>query len=134
MSVYRARAGSRDVYKRQGEKPELGSDVAVIGGGNVAIDVARTAVRLGAENVTIIYRRGRDEMPAAADEVAEAEEEGVKFRFLSAPAEVLGDGKCQNLKLEIMELGLSLIHILPAWILIRALSTNDDAIVSSFAS
>ena len=88
-----------------GEKPELGSDVAVIGGGNVAIDVARTAVRLGAENVTIIYRRGRDEMPAAADEVAEAEEEGVKFRFLSAPAEVLGDGKCQNLKLEIMELG-----------------------------
>ncbi len=88
-----------------GEKPELGSDVAVIGGGNVAIDVARTAVRLGAENVTIIYRRGRDEMPAAADEVAEAEEEGVKFCFLSAPAEVLGDGKCQNLKLEIMELG-----------------------------
>ena len=88
-----------------GEKPEIGSNVAVIGGGNVAIDVARSAVRLGAENVTIIYRRGRDEMPAADDEIAEAEEEGVKFRFLSAPVEVLGDGKCQSLKLELMELG-----------------------------
>ena len=88
-----------------GEKPEIGSDVAVIGGGNVAIDVARSAVRLGAENVTIIYRRGRDEMPAADDEIAEAEEEGVKFRFLSSPVEVLGDGKCESLKLEIMELG-----------------------------
>ena len=90
-----------------GEKPEIGSDVAVIGGGNVAIDVARSAVRLGAENVTIIYRRGRDEMPAADDEIAEAEEEGVKFRFLSSPVEVLGDGKCESLKLEIMELGES---------------------------
>ena len=88
-----------------GEQPEVGSDVAVIGGGNVAIDVARSAVRLGAENVTIIYRRGRDEMPAADDEIAEAEDEGVKFRFLSAPVEVLGDGKCQSLKLELMELG-----------------------------
>ena len=90
-----------------GEKPEIGSDVAVIGGGNVAIDVARSAIRLGAENVTIIYRRGRDEMPAADDEIAEAEEEGVKFRFLSSPVEVLGDGKCESLKLEIMELGES---------------------------
>ena len=89
----------------QGEKPEVGSDVAVIGGGNVAIDVARSALRLGAENVTIIYRRGRDEMPAADDEIAEAEEEGVKFRFLASPVEILGDGKCESLKLERMELG-----------------------------
>ena len=89
----------------QGEKPELGSDVAVIGGGNVAIDVARSALRLGAENVTIIYRRSRDEMPAADDEIAEAEEEGVKFRFLASPVEILGDGKCESLKLERMELG-----------------------------
>ena len=89
----------------QGEKPELGSSVAVIGGGNVAIDVARSALRLGAENVTIIYRRGRDEMPAADDEIAEAEEEGVKFRFLASPVEILGDGKCESLKLERMELG-----------------------------
>ena len=91
----------------QGEKPELGSSVAVIGGGNVAIDVARSALRLGAENVTIIYRRGRDEMPAADDEIAEAEEEGVKFRFLASPVEILGDGKCESLKLERMELGES---------------------------
>ena len=89
----------------QGEKPELGGNVAVIGGGNVAIDVARSALRLGAENVTILYRRGRDEMPAADDEIAEAEEEGVKFRFLASPVEILGDGKCESLKLERMELG-----------------------------
>ena len=89
----------------QGDKPEVGSAVAVIGGGNVAIDVARSALRLGAENVTIIYRRSRDEMPAADDEIAEAEEEGVKFRFLASPVEILGDGKCEGLKLERMELG-----------------------------
>ncbi len=88
-----------------GDKVEVGNDVAVIGGGNVAIDVARTAVRLGAKNVTLIYRRGREEMPAADDEVLEAEEEGVKFRFLASPAEISGNGKAQELKLEIMELG-----------------------------
>ena len=90
-----------------GEKPGIGNNVAVIGGGNVAIDVARSALRLGAENVTILYRRGRDEMPAADDEIAEAEEEGVKFRFLASPVETLGDGKCESLKLERMELGES---------------------------
>ena len=88
-----------------GEKPGIGNDVAVIGGGNVAIDVARTAVRLGAENVTIVYRRGRDEMPAADDEIAEAEEEGVKFMFLASPVEICGKGKAQELKVELMELG-----------------------------
>ncbi len=88
-----------------GEKPEIGKKVAVIGGGNVAIDVARSAVRLGAEDVTIIYRRGRDEMPAADDEIAEAEEEGVKFRFLSAPSEIVGNGKVEQLMVEVMELG-----------------------------
>ena len=88
-----------------GEKPGIGNDVAVIGGGNVAIDVARTAVRLGAENVTIVYRRGRDEMPAADDEIAEAEEEGVKFMFLASPVEISGKGKAQELKVELMELG-----------------------------
>lgn len=85
--------------------PKIGKKVAVIGGGNVAIDVARTAVRLGADEVTIVYRRGRDEMPAAADEVEEAEAEGVKFRFLSAPVEITGKGKAEKLKVELMELG-----------------------------
>ena len=88
-----------------GQRFELGKSVAVIGAGNVAIDVARTAVRLGAEEVTIVYRRGRDEMPAADDEVLEAEEEGVKFRFLAAPVEILGGEKAEALKVEVMELG-----------------------------
>ena len=88
-----------------GKTVELGKSVAVIGGGNVAIDVARTAVRLGAEDVTIIYRRSEDEMPAAKDEVEEAAAEGVKFRFLSAPSEITGEGKVENIVVELMELG-----------------------------
>ena len=86
-----------------GEAPAIGTSVAVIGGGNVAIDVARAAVRLGAE-VTVVYRRDRDSMPAADDEIAEASEEGVSFRFLASPAEILGDGKAETLKIELMEL------------------------------
>ena len=86
-----------------GEAPAIGPSVAVIGGGNVAIDVARAAVRLGAE-VTVVYRRDRDSMPAADDEIAEAAEEGVSFRFLASPAEILGDGRAETLKIELMEL------------------------------
>ena len=86
-----------------GGKPAIGKNVAVIGGGNVAIDVARAAVRLGAKT-TVIYRRSRDEMPAADDEIEEAIEEGVKFRFLASPAEISGEGKAETLKVEIMEL------------------------------
>ena len=86
-----------------GGKPAIGKNVAVIGGGNVAIDVARAAVRLGAKT-TVIYRRSRDEMPAADDEIEEAIEEGVKFKFLASPAEISGEGKAETLKVEIMEL------------------------------
>ena len=86
-----------------GEAPAIGTSVAVIGGGNVAIDVARAAVRLGAE-VTVVYRRDRDSIPAADDEIAEAAEEGVSFRFLASPAEILGDGRAETLKIELMEL------------------------------
>ncbi len=86
-----------------GEAPAIGPSVAVIGGGNVAIDVARAAVRLGAE-VTVVYRRDRDSMPAADDEIAEAAEEGVSFRFLASPAEILGNGKAETLRIELMEL------------------------------
>ena len=88
----------------QGEKPDVGDKVAVIGGGNVALDVARTALRLGAE-VTVYYRRSEEEMPADREELAEAREEGVKFCYLVAPAEVLGEGTASALKLEKMELG-----------------------------
>ena len=88
-----------------GNKPEVGKKCAVIGGGNVAMDVCRTAVRLGAETY-VIYRRSEDEMPADKEEVAEAREEGVKFCFLNAPVEIIGEeGKVKALKVEIMELG-----------------------------
>ncbi|MCR5089360.1 MAG: FAD-dependent oxidoreductase [Oscillospiraceae bacterium] len=89
-----------------GKRPELGKKVIVVGGGNVAIDVCRTAARLGAET-TVLYRRSREEMPASADEVAEAEAEGIRFRFLSAPVEILGDenGHVRAVKVEVMDLG-----------------------------
>ncbi|MBQ6428391.1 MAG: FAD-dependent oxidoreductase [Oscillospiraceae bacterium] len=88
-----------------GSKVDLGKKCAVIGGGNVAMDVCRTAVRLGAET-TVIYRRSEEEMPADKEEVAEAKEEGVKFCFLNAPVEIIGEaGKVTGLKVEIMELG-----------------------------
>lgn len=88
-----------------GRKPKLGRRVAVIGGGNVAIDVARSAVRLGADEVSIIYRRGREEMPAAEEEIQEALDEGVKIRFLESPLEILGKwGKVRALKVQKMQL------------------------------
>ena len=89
-----------------GSKPAIGDKVAVIGGGNVAMDVCHTAVRLGAKETYVVYRRSEDEMPADKMEVAEAKEEGVKFLFLNAPAEIIGeDGKVKALKVEVMELG-----------------------------
>ena len=89
-----------------GNKPAVGKRCAVIGGGNVAMDVCRSAVRLGAEETYIIYRRSQGEMPADPEEVKEAMEEGVKFRFLNAPVEIIGrDGKGSALKVEAMELG-----------------------------
>jgi len=65
--------------------------VAVLGGGNVAMDAARMALRLGAEEVNVIYRRTKNEMPARAEEIEHAEEEGIKFHFLSNPVQILGD-------------------------------------------
>jgi NADH-quinone oxidoreductase subunit F len=72
------------------KKVDLGERVVIVGGGNVAIDSARTAIRLGTKEVTILYRRSRDEMPANPSEVAEAEHEGVKVQFLVAPKLILG--------------------------------------------
>ena len=89
-----------------GKKPKVGKKCAVIGGGNVALDVCRTAVRLGADETYIVYRRSEAELPADPEEVAEAMEEGVQFRYLNAPAEVVGTkGKVTGLNVEIMELG-----------------------------
>ncbi len=86
----------------------VGNKVAVIGGGNVAIDVARSAVRLNAESVHIIYRRTRAEMPAWEEEIMAAEEEGVQIAYLSAPQEILvHEGKVTGLRLIRMKLGAS---------------------------
>lgn len=70
-----------------------GKHVVVVGGGNVAMDSARCALRLGAEAVTIVYRRGEDEMPARAEEIEHAKEEGIIFRLLTNPVRIIGDGK-----------------------------------------
>jgi glutamate synthase (NADPH/NADH) small chain len=84
-----------------------GQHVAVVGGGNVAMDSVRTAKRLGAEESVCVYRRSRNELPARIEEVQHAEEEGVRFEFLTAPVEVLGDEKgwVSGLKCIRMELG-----------------------------
>ena len=86
---------------------KIGEHVAVIGGGNVAIDSARSALRLGAKEVCIIYRRSREEIPARAEELQNAEEEGVDCRFLAAPTRFIGDeqGKVKGIELAAMELG-----------------------------
>lgn len=84
----------------------VGNSVAVIGGGNVAMDAARTAVRVGFEKVYIVYRRTEAELPARLEEIRHAKEEGVIFQFLHAPNEILGqDGYVSGMKFEIMELG-----------------------------
>jgi len=89
-----------------GGKPEIGERVAIVGGGNTAMDACRTAVRLGAKDVYIVYRRTRKEMPADDIEIVEAEEEGVKFKFLCAPDQILGvDGRVSGMCLQVMELG-----------------------------
>lgn len=75
-----------------GLRPSLGQRVGVVGGGNVAIDAARTALRLGAKEVTVLYRRGPEEMPASESEVIQAKEEGVKFEYLVAPVRIERDG------------------------------------------
>jgi NADPH-dependent glutamate synthase beta subunit-like oxidoreductase len=76
-----------------GRKIEIGKKVAVIGGGNVAVDVARSVLRLGAKVVEIYYRRSRKEMPAIPEEVEEAIREGVKIHFLASPIKVIGKGR-----------------------------------------
>ena len=89
-----------------GEKPAIGEKCAVIGGGNVAMDVCRTALRLGAKDTYVLYRRSQSEMPADEEELAEAMEEGVQFRFLTNIVEIIGsEGKVSAVKVELMELG-----------------------------
>ena len=90
----------------KGNAPDIGEKVAVCGGGNTAMDACRTAVRLGAKEVYVVYRRTRNEMPADELEINEAEEEGVIYKFLTNPLSFNGeDGKVKSMTLQLMELG-----------------------------
>ena len=90
---------------KTGRAPCVGDRVVVIGGGNTAIDVAREAIRLGANDVTILYRRTEAEMPAYRHEIEEAREEGVRFRFLASPVAFLGESLLVEVECVEMALG-----------------------------
>lgn len=77
---------------------QRGKNVVVVGAGNVAMDAARTAMRLGADNVTVVYRRSREEMPARKEEIEHAEEEGIRFMLLTSPVEILGTDKVEGMR------------------------------------
>ena len=106
---YLTRVNLMKAYKEDSATPILRAKrVAVVGGGNVAMDAARSAKRMGAEEVYIVYRRGEAELPARLEEIHHAKEEGIVFKFLTAPVEVLGDPDTYlvtGLKCQQMELG-----------------------------
>ncbi len=105
---YLTRVNLMGAYRADSETPVIRStQVAVVGGGNVAMDSVRTARRLGADPATLVYRRSRAEMPARVEEVKHAEEEGIKFEFLVNPVEILGtaDGWVRAVRCQRMELG-----------------------------
>ena len=88
---YLTRVNLMKAYRKDGQTPVMrGGKVAVVGGGNVAMDAARTALRLGAEKVYIVYRRGMEELPARREEIEHAMEEGIEFLLLNNPVEILG--------------------------------------------
>ena len=84
---------------------QRGKNVMVVGAGNVAMDAARTAMRLGADHVTIVYRRSRTEMPARKEEIEHAEEEGIELKLLTSPVEIIGNSKVEKVRLIRTELG-----------------------------
>lgn len=92
------------VKLNEGTLPALYGTVVVVGAGNVAMDAARSAVRLGADKVIIAYRRSLEEAPATRHEIHEAVEDGVEFKFLTNPTEVLGDTRVRGVRCEIMKL------------------------------
>jgi len=88
------------------ESPTSGSHVVVVGGGNVAIDCARSVRRLGVDKITIVYRRTEQEMPADIEEIVQSREEGIEFQFLVAPKEIIGDsGKVNSIRCQRTKLG-----------------------------
>lgn len=86
------------------EKAKIGKKLVIVGGGNTAIDCARSAIRLGSD-VTIVYRRSRKEMPAVAEEINDAEAEGVNIKYLTNPLGYIGNGKIEKIKVIKMKLG-----------------------------
>ncbi len=105
---YLTRTNLMKAYIDEYDTPIIKSKkVAVVGGGNVAMDAARTAMRLGAEEVTIVYRRGMEELPARAEEVHHAQEEGIIFKTLNNPVKINGDeeGRVKSITCIEMELG-----------------------------
>ena len=89
-----------------GKKPPVGEKVAIVGGGNSAIDASRSALRLGAKEVTILYRRTREDMPAQEEEIKAAEEEGVKIQYLVNPVRFQGsNGRIEQVICRRMVLG-----------------------------
>jgi dihydropyrimidine dehydrogenase (NAD+) subunit PreT len=90
---------------KTGAPPDVGESVVVVGGGNTAIDVACEARRLGAREVTLLYRRTEAEMPAYAHEVEEAREEGVRFQWLATPVRFLGESRLEAVECRLMSLG-----------------------------
>ena len=105
---YLTRTNLMKAYNEEADTPVIQSKaVAVVGGGNVAMDAARCAMRLGAEHVYIVYRRGEAEMPARLEEVHHAKEEGIELKTLCNPVEILGDetGRVKGMKCVRMELG-----------------------------
>ena len=94
-------------YKDGADTPvQRGKRIAVVGGGNVAMDAARCAKRLGADEVYIVYRRSEQELPARREEVEHAKEEGIVFRFLTNPTEILGDEQKNTVALRCVEMEL----------------------------
>jgi len=105
---YLTRTNLMKAYNSEADTPVIKSKaVAVVGGGNVAMDAARCAMRLGADNVYIVYRRGEAEMPARLEEQHHAKEEGIEFKTLCNPVEIIGDenGRVKGMKCIRMELG-----------------------------
>jgi glutamate synthase (NADPH/NADH) small chain len=102
-----SRTNLMKAYRPENPTPVyVGKSAVVVGGGNVAMDAARTAKRLGAEHVHIVYRRGEDEMPARHEEVHHAKEEGIEFHYLANPVKILGeDGWVKKIECVKMELG-----------------------------
>ncbi len=103
---YLTRVNLMKAYDKNSPTPiVVGKKVVVVGAGNVAMDAARTAIRLGAESVKVVYRRSRAEMPARREEIDHAEEEGIEFILLTNPTEIIGDKKVEGIKCVKMKLG-----------------------------